>query len=537
LRIICDYCLTEYQVQAPPKSPSSDSGFSFRCSNCGRVFSANHPQQAEAVETPAVIPTEQPPLAPVAAAPEAVPSKDILVRQGDETYSANDLAAIQRWIVEGRLNRESLISIDGHSWTLLAENLDLIPFLNVMEKVQALEKPAGLVDKNVATTQPEPTMEAQFVDVAELESAVGIEPENTQDELDIDPFPTEEVPLPPTPILTNLKDLEDPLFFEAPSTEEVPFDYPLSDDHTLDAPKIDLKPEPGLPTLSHARDMIDAPGPTFAEENHPSFPTEEELLILEDEEPDKDPLGNELFAAVSSDWDDGIEDDDLAWVSGKKKNRRMFLGLMLVVLTGLTANLILNRKSQSTPPEDNTTATMIAKNDAEPSAPSALVASDLPTDSEEEPEKPEEKSSTEEPEVSTQAAKPKAAPQTPPSAKPVQRSKPADPNTQDRRSKLAKQAEAKRGPQPKTANDFVDRGRQATADGDYRTARIHYLDAVFMDPQNAAANQGLAFAALKQGDTPFAVNHFCKALKVSQPTSSIANEIRETLARLNEECP
>jgi hypothetical protein len=537
LRITCDYCLTEYQVQPPPTTPGSDSFFSFRCSNCGRVFSADHPQQAEAIETPDVA-AEQPPEAGAAPAPAEALSKDILVRQGDETYSANDLAAIQRWIVEGRLNRESLISIDGQSWTPIAKNSDLIPFLTLVEKVQALEKPAGISETISPTPQPEPTMEAQFVDVAELESAVGVEPENTQDELDIDPFPTEEVPLPPTPILTNLKDLEEPVFFEAPNTEEVSFDYPLSDDHTLDAPKIDLDSEPRLRTLAHAQDMIEAPGPTFADDDHPDFPTEDELLILEEEEQDKDPLGNELFASVESDWDDGIEDDDLAWVSAKKKNRRIVLGLMLVILMGLTGKLILDRKARSASSSADTPAAMITANNDEASAASA--PSDLSADSEENPDAPENDEGTAEaPEeiVEVQKVKPKAAPKAPRSAKPAQSTKPADPNTQTRRAKVAKQAEAKRGPQPKTASDFVDRGRQAISEGDYNTARIHYLEAVFMDPQNAAANQGLAFAALQQGDTPFAVNHFCKALKLSQPTSAIANETRETLANLNEECP
>jgi hypothetical protein len=533
LRITCDYCLTEYQVQPPPApAEGSDSRFSFRCSNCGRVFSATHPEPAEVSETPPEPPAEASP-------PQSAPT-DILVRQGEETYSANDMAMVQKWIVERRLNREGVISTDGLSWKSVGELPTLLPFLELVEQVQALEHPVQNRQESRADLGPVPNLEAQFVDVAELESAVLLEPEDTQDGLEIDPFPTEEVPLPPTPISTNLKDFAGPQF-EPPNTEEVPFDFPIRGDHTLEAPKIELSPEPGLPRLSHAQDMVDAPGPTFADDP-PDFPTEEELLVLAEEEPDSDPLGNALFASVESDWDDGIEDEDLEWINDKKRTRRIVMGLLLVILAGLTGKLILDRKAANTPSTAGTTAGLTTASLEVQAIPQEGELVEIPAEAPPRAESDEisapPSSGTFQPPATPkadvkQATARKATPKL--AAKPAPSSQEA--KTQARRAKAAKEAAAKQGPQPKTASDFVDRGRQAINQGDYDTARIHYLEAVFMAPGNAAAQEGLAFAALRQGDQSFAVNHFCKALSLSPPTSSMAKEIQKKLAGLNEECP
>ena len=108
---------------------------------------------------------------------------------------------------------------------------------------------------------------------------------------------------------------------------------------------------------------------------------------------------------------------------------------------------------------------------------------------------------------------------------------------QEERAVIAREANVRRGPQPKTAADFVDRGRQAISEGDYNAARIYYLDALDMEPDNAAANQGLGFAALRQGDTQFAVRHFCIALSLTSPTSSMARETQRELSTLDQKCP
>ena len=253
------------------------------------AFSAEHPAESEVESTDFTENASQPnPLSPVDSGEEK--QEDILVRQGDQTYSASDMATVQKWIVERRLNRNGLISLDGIAWTSIGEAEELLPFLTLVERVQSYEQSneQGEIAKalSVAPSQ-ESAPETHFVDIAELESAVDIEPEDTQDELDLDPFPTEEVPLPPTPIVTNLRENLLSEAYEAPDTGEVDFDLPTQVDPAqaiTDA--YELPPEPSLPSLAHAQDMIDAPGPSFAEdipvfaEDIPDFPQKKSFCWL-----------------------------------------------------------------------------------------------------------------------------------------------------------------------------------------------------------------------------------------------------------------
>ena len=229
MRITCDYCLTEYEVTPPPTS-SGESRFSFRCSNCGRVFSAERSSEPEAAdseaqEAPSVLDSK--PSEPNA---ESL-GQDILIRQGDQTYSAGDQATVQKWIVERRISREGFICLDGNTWTPLHEVESLQPFLQLVEQVQALATATDPAEaEQTAVVEPTP-QRSSFAEVAELESLVDVDPPDTQDELDIDPFPTEEVPLPEAPISANLRamasveeEVEPAPAFEAPRTEEGNFD-------------------------------------------------------------------------------------------------------------------------------------------------------------------------------------------------------------------------------------------------------------------------------------------------------------------------
>ena len=95
---------------------------------------------------------------------------------------------------------------------------------------------------------------------------------------------------------------------------------------------------------------------------------------------------------------------------------------------------------------------------------------------------------------------------------------------------------AKRGPKAKTAADHMDRGRQAIKQGKYNEARIHYLEAVEMEPRNPEALNGLAFAAQGQNDLSFATLRYCEALKLSKPSSALAKNIRNQLSKIKAEC-
>ena len=482
------------------------------------------------------------------------------MRQGDQTYSAGDQATVQKWIVEKRLNRDGFICLDGSTWTPISEVETLQPFLQLVEQVQSLT-PSGPSTLQAEAPPPEQTetttRRANFAEVAELESLVDVDPPDTQDELDIDPFPTEEVPLPETPISANLAEfapahsVPDPTpSFEAPNTEEVNFDYPIHDDATLDSELIELPEEPELPSLEHALPMIEAEAPSFAPAVNPDpteapelavpesygadhalvdFPTEDELTLSED---DNDPVGSEAFASLDASWDED-DDDDLAWVNDKKRGRRIAAALLLTVLLLLTAKLFMDRRAEQPAEEEDADTIELAALPED----AIEVTEERPDATDEANENQEE--APDEAEKAADAPPPAAAPEPKPAPRATRSSSSTSspaPNQQQLTQK-AREAQTRRGPQPTTAADFVDRGRQAISQGDYNAARLYYLDAVDMEPSNAAANQGLAFAALQQGDIPFAIRHFCTTLTLTSPTSSMAQETQRALNELNAECP
>ena len=535
MRIICDYCLTEYQVEPPPKPDDGPSRFSFRCSNCGRVFSAEHQESSTHQPSTASTGDHQ---GTAADSPSPSPEKDILIKQGDQTYSAENMAIIQRWIVERRLNRSGLISHDGLTWASLNDVAELQAFLDIVEQVQNFEAPIQTQNipvsssaEQVATIQNE----SSFVDVAELEATIDFEPENTADELDNDPFPTEEVPLPSTPIVSNLRDMEIPNF-AAPSTEETPFDYPELDESTLEAPKIELPAEPSLPSLANAQDMVEAPGPSFAEDKHPDFPTEEELTLFDDDEPSQPAADEPLFSDVEADWDDDFE-DELAWVSDKKKTRRIALGLILLGLCVFTGKIVSEKMGDAK-------NTQSAENPSATTQKAAVPTTPLKGEEQEEPPADQPNASQETVEEPEKNQSPKKQPKIEVTSTPIPKAKKQQSNapksdTKDLQKKASAKAlkeKAKRGPKAKTAADHMDRGRQALKQGKFNEARIHYLEAVEMEPKNPEAVHGLAFAAHGQRDLSFATSKYCEALKLSNPSSALAKETRQKLSELKAEC-
>ena len=545
MRIICDYCLTEYQVEPPPKPDDGPSRFSFRCSNCGRVFSAEHQNvtaQVSAALTDDVPAVERPQESPPSTSNTS--TSDILVKQGDQTYSADNMSLVQRWIVERRLNRSAQISHDGLTWKSLNDLPEVQAFLDIVEQVQSLEVPVpnNTAADDLSQEQSAPIQnESSFVDVAELEATIDFEPENTQDELDNDPFPTDEVPLPTTPIVSNLRDMEIPNF-SAPATEETPFDYPIVDESTLEAPKIELPSEPSLPSLANAQDMIEAPGPSFAEDEHPDFPTEEELTLFDDEVPSQSQSNEPLFSDVEADWDNDFE-EELAWVSDKKKTRRIALGLILLILCAFTGKMLSEKMGtpketqgaenpSSTTPQNPVSTAQSQGEEQENSVVDSIDGEQKNTTT---TTQPDEKPTKKEPKVevtSTPIPKPKAKKANAVVVAPKSNTK----SLQRKASATARKENAKRGPKATTAADHMDRGRQALTQGKFNEARIHYLEAVALEPKNPEAVHGLAFAAHGQNDISFATNKYCEALGLSNPSSAVAKETRKKLSELKADC-
>jgi hypothetical protein len=95
------------------------------------------------------------PVAPVAAEPAAPPPLDVdspsvpageavqLVQIAGQIWSVPDLASLQRWILEARLDRNALVSRQGLRWARVGDREDLAVFFAAADALASRERPAG----------------------------------------------------------------------------------------------------------------------------------------------------------------------------------------------------------------------------------------------------------------------------------------------------------------------------------------------------------------------------------------------------------
>lgn len=106
----CDKCGTEYEFD---DARVGGQGVTVKCTNCGFVFKV-HKESTRA-------------------------SRDWLVRKADNQIIAfRQLTTLQKWIVEGRIDRKDEISRNGETWKRLGNIGELEPFFSVFDKAQAL---------------------------------------------------------------------------------------------------------------------------------------------------------------------------------------------------------------------------------------------------------------------------------------------------------------------------------------------------------------------------------------------------------------
>ncbi len=151
MRIVCNYCLTEYEVE-PPRSALSDPGFRirFNCVSCGRDFrgpavtAADVEDRWEPTPSGPLPPLEDTPLStaeiPIEAAEAPGPAaQELMIKQEGRIYRVGDQATLQRWIVEQRLTRADLISDDAQTWIPVGEWEGVGAFFEVVDRLEVLE--------------------------------------------------------------------------------------------------------------------------------------------------------------------------------------------------------------------------------------------------------------------------------------------------------------------------------------------------------------------------------------------------------------
>lgn len=74
----------------------------------------------------------------------------LLLRQDSTRYAVNDMATLQRWIVERRVTKDAEISEDGEVWEPVSDRMDLLPFFSIVDRSK---KKKIAVDENEAIQQ------------------------------------------------------------------------------------------------------------------------------------------------------------------------------------------------------------------------------------------------------------------------------------------------------------------------------------------------------------------------------------------------
>lgn len=109
MNVRCERCKAEYDFDEN-RIPSE--GLAVKCSTCGLVFRVFKQVAQKAHEW--------------------------LVRQSNGAVSTvGDLAVLQRWVVERRVNRNDELSVDGLQWQRLGTMSDLAPFFQLVESQNA----------------------------------------------------------------------------------------------------------------------------------------------------------------------------------------------------------------------------------------------------------------------------------------------------------------------------------------------------------------------------------------------------------------
>jgi predicted Zn finger-like uncharacterized protein len=145
LNIVCENCNTVYRFDAAKIPPG---GKKVRCSHCGHVFVArasaavadeivrrSEQAAAERVVGDGLDESRNPQNGQDSAAQDARDQrKRLLLRQDNTRYAVNDLATLQRWIVERRISKDAEFSEDGEVWEKVGDRMDLLPFFSIVDR-------------------------------------------------------------------------------------------------------------------------------------------------------------------------------------------------------------------------------------------------------------------------------------------------------------------------------------------------------------------------------------------------------------------
>ncbi|MDP2308799.1 MAG: hypothetical protein Q8P18_22450 [Pseudomonadota bacterium] len=128
MEITCPRCLSLHEIEPPPSARArGPRSLKFRCSHCGHTFSVD-PEAPRESSTP-------PPLGEKPAG-ETI----LLVQVAGQIWSVPDMASLHRWILERRLDRDTLVSKHGLRWVRAGDRDDLAVFFSASDALSFQER-------------------------------------------------------------------------------------------------------------------------------------------------------------------------------------------------------------------------------------------------------------------------------------------------------------------------------------------------------------------------------------------------------------
>jgi predicted Zn finger-like uncharacterized protein len=136
----CPKCQTEYELD---DARVTEEGVTVKCTSCGHVFRV---KKKQLVVTLPVKPDSPAPTnlgSHSSELPPPPPTREWKLRQpSGNMYPCRDLTMLQKWIIEGKVQRDDEISLTGETWKRLGNIPELASFFQIVEdasKARALE--------------------------------------------------------------------------------------------------------------------------------------------------------------------------------------------------------------------------------------------------------------------------------------------------------------------------------------------------------------------------------------------------------------
>ena len=168
MRVSCDQCSASYELDLPPGALSRGRNLKFRCTACGHRFlvvredgSLTHAATSAPEvdrEAPTVAlgaePTNGPPTVELSQSARSEPppsrggdtpapttpgSGPLYLRQDGVLYQVADIASLQQWVVQQRVELGAELSEDGLTWAPIQDRPELAMFFDLLERAQATD--------------------------------------------------------------------------------------------------------------------------------------------------------------------------------------------------------------------------------------------------------------------------------------------------------------------------------------------------------------------------------------------------------------